>query len=286
MTVLRSGPVDGGEMQEDRVTRPSVPPDGQKTPLLRVEHVKISYRTRKETVAAVADATFTMEEHERLIVIGPSGCGKSTLLKAVGGFLKPNGGRIEFKGRTDLTPSPDRAAVFQEFDQLFPWRTVLENVAYPLRVIGHERSSAREQARRYLEMTGLTQAATRHPHELSGGMKQRVAIARALALEPAMLLMDEPFGSLDAITRARLQGELQRIAAQTSVAYFFVTHSIQEALTLGDRIVVLGQPPSTVVEIVDVRNVNQPTDPNYVEIQMHLHELLGATDEDLSGVAG
>jgi NitT/TauT family transport system ATP-binding protein len=251
-----------------------------------VEHVKISYRTRKETVSAVADATFDMSEHERLIVIGPSGCGKSTLLKAVGGFLEPEAGRIVFKGRTDLTPSPDRAVVFQEFDQLFPWRTVLENVAYPLRVIGHDRAAAHDRAQTYLAMTGLTQAASRHPHELSGGMKQRVAIARALALEPAMLLMDEPFGSLDAITRARLQRELKRIADQTSVAYFFVTHSIQEALILGDRIVVLGQPPSTVLEVVEVRDVNQPTDPNYVAIQMHLHERLGAPDEDLSGVAG
>jgi NitT/TauT family transport system ATP-binding protein len=258
-------------------------PDSDST-LLSLEHVRISYRLRRSVVEAVGDATFQMDRHERLMLIGPSGCGKSTLLKAVAGFIEPEGGTIRFDGRSDLTPGPDRAVVFQEFDQLFPWRTVIENVAYPLRVTGHERAEARQRAEFFLEMTGLAAAADRHPHELSGGMKQRVAIARALALEPAMLLMDEPFGSLDAITRVRLQGELKRIADRTRVAIFFVTHSILEALTLGDRIVVLGSPPSHVRTVVDVRELGGPTDPRYIEVQQHLHEQLGATDKDLSGV--
>lgn len=254
--------------------------------LLEVSDVKICYRLRRMVVTAVESASFTMRRHERLMLIGPSGCGKSTLLKAIAGFLPIAAGRITFDGRHDLTPGPDRAVVFQEFDQLFPWRTVLENVAYPLRVIGRDRETARATAERFLEMTGLTQALDRHPHELSGGMKQRVAIARALALEPTMLLMDEPFGSLDAITRARLQRELKVIADRTRVSVLFVTHSIQEAMTLGDRVVVLGPPPSQVLDIVDVRDLGGPGDPRYVSTQARLHQLLGASDEDLTGVEG
>jgi len=254
--------------------------------LLKVEDARICYRLRRKVITAVENASFEMDRHERLMLIGPSGCGKSTLLKAVAGFLPLTSGRIVFDGREDLAPGPDRAVVFQEFDQLFPWRSVLENVAYPLRVTGRERAEAREIALRFLEMTGLTDAADRHPHELSGGMKQRVAIARALALEPTMLLMDEPFGSLDAITRARLQRELKAIADRTRVSILFVTHSILEAMTLGDRVVVLGPPPSRVREVVDVRGLGGPSDPRYLETQAHLHELLGATDEDLSGVEG
>jgi NitT/TauT family transport system ATP-binding protein len=254
--------------------------------LLSVQQVRICYRLRRQVVTAVESASFAMQRHERLMLIGPSGCGKSTLLKAIAGFLPVSGGTITFDGRTDLTPGPDRAVVFQEFDQLFPWRTVLENVAYPLRVIGRDREAARSAAEHFLEMTGLTAAIDRHPHELSGGMKQRVAIARALALEPTMLLMDEPFGSLDAITRARLQRELKAIAERTRVAVLFVTHSILEAMTLGDRVVVLGPPPSHVMDVVDVRDVGGPGDARYVEAQAHLHQLLGATDEDLTGVEG
>lgn len=254
--------------------------------LLEVEGVKICYQLRRRVLTAVEDASFTMRRHERLMLIGPSGCGKSTLLKAIAGFIPVAAGRVTFDGRQNLEPGPDRAVVFQEFDQLFPWRTVLENVAYPLRVIGKDRETAKDVAERFLAMTGLTAAMDRHPHELSGGMKQRAAIARALALEPTMLLMDEPFGSLDAITRARLQRELKDIADRTKVSVLFVTHSILEAMTLGDRVVVFGPPPSHVLDVVDVRGLGGPGDPRYVETQARLHQLLGATDEDLSGVEG
>lgn len=253
---------------------------------LQVQNVKISYQLQSGVVYAVADATFDMRRHERLMLIGPSGCGKSTLLKAIAGFLYPTAGTIRFEGRTNLTPGPDRAVVFQEFDQLFTWRTVLGNVVYPLRVIGYGRREATERAREFIQMIGLGEASDRYPHQLSGGMKQRVAIARALALEPKMLLMDEPFGSLDAITRGRLQRELKRIADQTQVAMLFVTHSIQEAMTLGDRIVVLGSPPSRVQAIVNVQEMNGPADARYLEVQAQLHGLLGAGDEELHGVEG
>jgi NitT/TauT family transport system ATP-binding protein len=243
-------------------------------PLLRIENVQLGYWVDDTFHTAVADASFRVESRERVIVIGPSGCGKSTLLKAVAGFIEPVAGTIAVAGRKRLDPGPDRAVVFQEFDQLFPWRTVLGNVTYPLRVNGKSRKEARRIAREFLELTRLTRAADRFPHQLSGGMKQRVAIARALALEPQLLLMDEPFGSLDAITRQRLQAELNRIVEQTHLTLMFVTHSIEEALVLGDRIVVLGDAPSTVLEIVDVRELGGPETPEYGAMRGKLRGLL------------
>ena len=243
-------------------------------PLLRIEHVQLGYWVEDTFHTAVADASFDVERRERIIVIGPSGCGKSTLLKAVAGFIEPVAGTIAVAGRRTLDPGPDRAVVFQEFDQLFPWRTVLGNVTYPLRVNGRSRKEARAMAREFLELTRLTRAADRFPHQLSGGMKQRVAIARALALQPQLLLMDEPFGSLDAITRQRLQAELNRIVEQTGVTLMFVTHSIEEALVLGDRIVVLGDAPSTVLEIVDVRELGGPETAEYGAMRGKLRSLL------------
>jgi NitT/TauT family transport system ATP-binding protein len=243
-------------------------------PLLRVDHVQLGYWVENTFNLAVADASFEVEPRERIIVIGPSGCGKSTLLKAIAGFVEPVGGTISVAGRKTLDPGPDRAVVFQEFDQLFPWRTVLGNVAYPLRVNGRKRREAETIAREFLELTHLTRAAKRYPHQLSGGMKQRVAIARALALEPTLLLMDEPFGSLDAITRQRLQAELNRIVAAADVTLMFVTHSIEEALVLGDRVVVLGDAPSTVLEIVDVRDLGGPETPEYGAMRGRLRALL------------
>ncbi len=263
-----------------RARRPS-PDDYAGGPLLQVERVRLGYWTEGGFTLAVEDVSFDVDTGERVIVIGPSGCGKSTLLKAVAGFLEPIGGVIRVSGRTSLAPGPDRAVVFQEFDQLFPWRSVLDNVVYPLRVNGRGRREATDTALRFLELTHLTHAVGRYPHQLSGGMKQRVAIARALALEPLILLMDEPFGSLDAITRARLQRELRGILERTQTTLFFVTHSIDEALIVGERIVVLQGSPSVVHRIVDVSDVGEPDSPNYAEMRIHLRELLAIEgDED------
>jgi NitT/TauT family transport system ATP-binding protein len=248
--------------------------------LLEVERVRLGYWTPKGFTVAVEDVSFDLDEGQRLIVIGPSGCGKSTLLKAVAGFIEPIGGTIRVAGRVSPAPGADRAIVFQEFDQLFPWRTVLGNVAYPLRVNGTARREAAKKAHKFLELTRLAHAADRHPHQLSGGMKQRVAIARALALEPTLLLMDEPFGSLDAITRQRLQTELNRIVEQTRVTVLFVTHSIEEALVLGDRIVVLGDAPSRVIATVDVRDLGGPETVEYSQMRARLRELLAVEDEE------
>jgi sulfonate transport system ATP-binding protein len=274
---LRASRASALPMQDDS--------DGQGTngtaALLTVDRAAIGYSVDGAFNLAVGDVSFDIRPGEKIILLGPSGCGKSTLLKAVAGFIETAAGRIAVQGRDNLDPGPDRAVVFQEFDQLFPWRTVRDNVAYPLRVNGRSREDADEAACRYVEMTGLTRAADRFPHQLSGGMKQRVAIARALALEPLMLLMDEPFGSLDAQTRSRLQRELNEIHARTQVTILFVTHSIQEAMLLGHRIVVLGQPPSTVEDIVDVRGLDDPDTPEYIRVRRRLRELLAQDGEEV-----
>jgi NitT/TauT family transport system ATP-binding protein len=267
-------------LRGDAATTAGTRADGFGGPVLTVDRVRLGYWGNRGFHLAVEEAIFDVAARERLIVIGQSGSGKSTLLKAVAGFIAPVAGAMTVAGRTSLAPGPDRAVVFQEFDQLFPWRNVLENVAYPLRVNGWRRRDAAARARDYLELTGLTRAADRYPYELSGGMKQRVAIARALALEPVILLMDEPFGSLDAITRARLQRELRAILERTHTTLFFVTHSIDEALILGDRVVVLHGLPSTVREIVDVRDAGPPDSPSYAEMRIHLRELLAIEGDD------
>ena len=206
-------------------------------------------------------------------------------LKAVAGFLQPMGGTIAVQGRSNLSPGPDRAVVFQEFDQLFPWRTVRDNIVYPQRVIGRDKQEAERRAEEYLELMHLVPAADRYPYQLSGGMKQRVAIARAMALDPVILLMDEPFGALDAQTRSRLQAELTEVAARTNVTILFVTHSIQEAVYVGHRVVVLGTPPSQVLEVVDVSGLHDPTKPEFTEALRHLRSLLVGGDEHLTDVA-
>lgn len=253
---------------------------GGTTPLLEVRNAEIGYVVEGQYHPAVGDASFSIQPGETLVLLGPSGCGKSTLLKAIAGFLPLRSGTISLQGKEHLSPGPDRAVVFQEFDQLFPWRNVLGNVAYPLRINGVDRAEAERRSRHYLDMMGLTPALKRYPHQLSGGMKQRVAIARAFALQPVMLLMDEPFGSLDAQTRSRLQRELIDIVARTQVTILFVTHSIQEAVLLGHRVVTLGRAPSRVKDITDVRDVSDPDTAEFVEARRHLRGLLTADEDD------
>ncbi|WP_426244702.1 ABC transporter ATP-binding protein [Nocardioides sp. LHG3406-4] len=254
-------------------------------PLLTVEHAQIGYVVNGKAQVAVGDVSFEIFPGEKIMLLGPSGCGKSTLLKAVAGFIEPFAGDFRLATRETLVPGPDRAVVFQEFDQLFPWKTVRDNIVYPQRMIGRDKAEAGRRADEYLELMHLQPAADRFPHQLSGGMKQRVAIARALAMDPAILLMDEPFGALDAQTRSRLQLELNEVAARTGVTILFVTHSIQEAVYVGHRVVVLNNPPSTVVEVVDVSDLNDPSDPRFTEAMTHLRSLLSAGDETLNDAA-
>src|SRR5690554_3484467 len=216
-------------------------------PLLSVRGVTLQYRTREQIVTATYRVSFDVLESDRFVVLGPSGCGKSTLLKAVGGFVAPVEGEILLDGRAVTGPGPDRVLVFQEFDQLLPWKTVRDNVAFALTASGKlGRRHALERADHYLAKVGLERFAGHYPHTLSGGMKQRVAIARAMAMEPAILLMDEPFAALDALTRERMQDELLRLWDDTKFTVLFVTHSIPEAIRIGSRILLLTPHPGQV----------------------------------------
>lgn len=219
----------------------------QGAPLLRVDALNLEYRTPQRVVRATQDISFEVFPSDRFVLLGPSGCGKSSLLKAIGGFLPAAGGRIWLEGEQIRQPGPDRLMVFQEFDQLPPWKTVLENVMFPLLASRKaSRADARERARYFLEKVGLTAFAEAYPHMLSGGMKQRVAIARALAMEPKVLLMDEPFAALDALTRRKMQEELLALWEEAQFTLLFVTHSIEEALVVGSRILLLSPHPGRV----------------------------------------
>ena len=221
----------------------------QATPevLLQVSNVSLEYRTPERVVRATHQVSFEVDRSDRFVLLGPSGCGKSTLLKAVAGFIKPSEGEIRLGGAPVTQPGPDRIVVFQEFDQLPAWKTVLENVMFPLlasRTL--KRPEAEERARHYLEKVGLSAFAKAYPHTLSGGMKARVAIARALAMQPKILLMDEPFAALDALTRRKMQEELLELWDEVRFTLLFVTHSIEEALVVGNRILLLSPHPGRV----------------------------------------
>jgi NitT/TauT family transport system ATP-binding protein len=186
-----------------------------------------------------------------LALVGPSGCGKSTLLDLLGGLTPPSSGRILLDGRPIVGPARDRGIVFQQY-ALFPWRTAAENVEFGLDIAGLEPRQRRDIARHHLDLVDLSPFADRYPHELSGGMKQRVAIARSLAYDPELLLMDEPFAALDAQTRETLQGELQRIWRSTGKTIVFITHGIDEAVVLGQRVAVMTSRPGRIKQVIDI----------------------------------
>ncbi|WP_422613901.1 ABC transporter ATP-binding protein [Burkholderia ambifaria] len=215
--------------------------------LLAIDRVSLEYRSGTRIVRATHQVSFDVYGSDRFVLLGPSGCGKSTLLKAIAGFIEPVSGSIALDGQPVHGPGPDRIVVFQEFDQLPPWKTVVENVAFPLRAAAKlSRAEARERALHYLDKVGLGAFADAYPHTLSGGMKQRVAIARALAMQPRVLLMDEPFAALDALTRRKMQEELLRLWDEFRFTLLFVTHSIEEALVVGNRILLLSPHPGRV----------------------------------------
>lgn len=244
--------------------------------VVEAESVTLVYNDRQnQPFKAVEDASFQVRANERFVIIGPSGCGKTTLLMAIAGFITASSGRLVVEGQEVHGPGPDRAVVFQDFDQLFPWRTVLGNVVYALKVTGRAHGEAAVRtAREYLDLVRVGHAADKHPHQLSGGMKQRAAIARALALQPTMLLMDEPFGAVDEITRTALQQELDSLCRRTKVTVVMVTHSIQEAIYLGDRVMVMSANPGRVKEIVDTSAVNDFDTPAFDAMTHRLRGLL------------
>jgi NitT/TauT family transport system ATP-binding protein len=220
---------------------------GLPQPLLQVRDVSLEYRSAARTVRATHRVSFDVHRGDRFVLLGPSGCGKSSLLKAAAGFITPVEGSISLKGEPVRAPGPDRVAVFQEFDQLPPWKTVKQNVMFPLVASGRlGRRDAESRALQWLGKVGLAGFADAYPHTLSGGMKQRVAIARALAMQPEVLLMDEPFAALDALTRRKMQEELQSLWTELRFTLLFVTHSIEEALVVGNRILLLSPHPGRI----------------------------------------
>ena len=216
----------------------------QERPLLSVNGVTLQYRTGEQLVTATYRVSFDVHKADRFVVLGPSGCGKSTLLKAIGGYLQPAEGEMLLNGARIGAPGPDRAFVFQEFDQLLPWKTVRDNIVFALTASGKlAKNAAIERALHFIAKVNLSKFADSFPHHLSGGMKQRVAIARAMSMEPQILLMDEPFAALDALTRGKMQEDLLELWEDTKFTVLFVTHSIPEAVRIGNRILLLTPHP-------------------------------------------
>lgn len=249
---------------------------------LEIEGLTQRFITNGEEHVAYKDVSISLEKGEFLSIIGSSGCGKTTLLRTIGGFLDPTSGIVKIDGKVVNEPGKHCAMVFQTFDQLFPWKTVISNVAHPLMV--NERfktkNEAEKHAMKYLDMVGLTKFKNYYPHNLSGGMKQRVAIARALALEPSLILMDEPFASLDADSRTMLQGELKRIWYDSGITVLFVTHSIIEAIALSTKFLAMGDQSNSVKLFEpnpvqgELGKLNTPESPGYSEIWGKLSKII------------
>jgi NitT/TauT family transport system ATP-binding protein len=244
--------------------------------LLEIRHLQKTYPGA--AAPALADLNLRLEQQEFVSLIGPSGCGKTTALRIVAGLLDQSGGDVFVDGAPSTGPSRDKAIVFQLFN-LFPWRTALANVAYGLEVQGVPKKERLQVAAEYLDLVGLSHRLDHYPSQLSGGECQRVGLARALAIEPKLILMDEPFGSLDALTRERLQEMVQEICADRSLTVLFVTHSIDEAIFLSDRIVVMGVPGRVIGEFpIDLNRPRNEYDwrgtPEYAQIRGEIWSLL------------
>jgi NitT/TauT family transport system ATP-binding protein len=218
---------------------------------IRVRDLSVSFDTRGAHQLVLDKLNFDIRAGEFFVLVGQSGCGKTTFLRTLQGLQQPASGEITVSHRRIVGPGTDRAFVFQQ-DALYPWRTIEANVAFGLELQGTGKALARQRAHEMLHLVGLKGVETRYPHELSGGMRQRVNLARALAIDPEILLMDEPFAALDAMTRETLQGELLRIADATQKTVVFITHQIDEAVLLADRVAVMAPAPGRVVEIIDI----------------------------------
>jgi NitT/TauT family transport system ATP-binding protein len=249
--------------------------------LLEIRHVAKTYGSGPKATQAIADVSFTVDDRELVCVVGPSGCGKTTLLKCVGGLLRPTRGDILLRGKRITAPPEEMALVFQEYGRsLMPWSTVRNNVMLPLRhkaLTRQQRSALVEEA---LEAVGLTPFIDHYPWQLSGGMQQRVAIARALAYQPSILLMDEPFASVDAQTRGDLEDLVLQVREEFAVTILFVTHDIDESVYLSDRVVVLTHGPTDVKAVIDV-DLPVPRDqiatkelPDFTQLRGHIYRLI------------
>lgn len=239
-----------------------------------IQGVQKKYHTRKGDVIALSGVDFDIRENEFICVIGPSGCGKSTLLNIIAGLLEPTSGQILVDGKPIKGTGTDRGVVFQQY-ALFPWLTVKKNVEFGLKLKGMSKEECDEVAMKYLRMVDLEKFADSYPKELSGGMKQRVAIARAYAMNPQVLLMDEPFGALDAQTRTQLQSELLKAWQEENKTCFFVTHDIEEAIVLATKVVIMSARPARIKEVVDIdipypRDQETKMSQRFVELKNHI----------------
>ena len=242
---------------------------------IQVKAVNKIFKTSDKEVVALRDINLDIPEGQFVCLLGPSGCGKSTLLNAVAGFALPSSGAITVNGTTVTGPGPDRGMVFQEY-ALFPWMTVAQNIGFGLEIKGMDKAQIANKVDALLNMLGLSDFRGRFPKDLSGGMRQRVAIARVLALDSPTMLMDEPFGALDALTRRNLQDELLRIWSELKKTIIFVTHSIEEAIYLADRIVVMTYRPGTVKRdiLVDLPRLRDPSSAAFNALKRELGQLV------------
>ncbi|MGJ4929355.1 ABC transporter ATP-binding protein [Bradyrhizobium sp. HKCCYLS2038] len=256
------------------------------TPIIEIEHVSQVFTTSsRRDHTALSDISLTVGEGAFVSILGPSGCGKSTLLYIVGGFVSPTSGMAKMKGKPITGPGTDRGPVFQEF-ALFPWKSVLGNVMYGPLQQGMKPGKAEARARALLAMVGLTGFEKFYPKELSGGMKQRVALARTLAYGPEVLLMDEPFGALDAHTRTRLQNDLLEIWERDRKTVLFVTHSVEEAVFLSDKVVMMSLSPGRIREVIDIdlprprRREELLLDPRYQKYIVDIERMFDDTGDN------
>jgi NitT/TauT family transport system ATP-binding protein len=255
--------------------------------ILKVEHLSKVFTTAKGQTLALDDVSFQTHRREFLCVVGPSGCGKSTLVRILAGLEEHTAGDVLLQGKPVTEPGSDRGMVFQGYT-LFPWLTVKKNVMFGLEINGRGKHEAETEALQWLQLVGLEKFAESYPHQLSGGMKQRVAIVRALANQPRILLMDEPFGALDAQTRARMQAHLLEIWRKIDITIVFITHDLDEAIFLADRILVLSAHPGEVQELIEVpvphpRSAAQFISPEFLATKARLEALIhkgAAHDEE------
>ncbi|MBD3620185.1 MAG: ABC transporter ATP-binding protein [Chromatiales bacterium] len=246
--------------------------------ILEVNNLTKEFDSPQGRVTALKDISFQTHKREFVCVIGPSGCGKSTLIRTLAGLEEQSSGEVLLDGRPVKGPGPDRGMVFQGYT-LFPWRTVKKNVMFGLEMAGRGRVASEDEAMQWIDLVGLSKFANAYPHQLSGGMKQRVAIARALANQPRILLMDEPFGALDAQTRAKMQAYLLEIWKNIDVTILFITHDLDEAVYLADRILVLKAHPGEVQELIEVpvphpRTPEQFLSPEFLATRRRLEQLI------------
>ena len=243
--------------------------------LMSIRNLRVVYVTDDKETVAVDDFTLDVKKGELISIVGPSGCGKTTILRCIAGLLQPTNGKVSIGDKECTSPGSDRGMVFQDF-ALFPWRTVKQNVKFGMEIANVPKEEAEERAMRYIKAVGLEKFADSRIHELSGGMKQRVGIARTMVMHPAVILMDEPFGALDAQTRNIMQDQLTKIITHSERTILFVTHSVDEALYLSDRVVILTKRPSTIYKIIDVpwKRPRDRANPEFTALRKQILEYL------------